>query len=109
VIGHSDCKALYYILKAHPENQVIFPLKTKLVALMDQHHIEIAQRDMRSRMLMELNVIRQTEILLSLDFVQQAIDADELTVTGATYDEDSKRLTLIFLNGLTLNTLTTMS
>jgi carbonic anhydrase len=109
VIGHSDCKALYYILKAHPEDRIVFPLKSKLVALMGQHHIEIAPRDMRSRMLMELNIVRQAEILMSFDFVQRSIIDKKLSVTGVTYDEESKRFNQVFFNGHTLNTLTTMS
>jgi carbonic anhydrase len=104
VAGHLHCKALDYLMKSKSQGQKIRSLKHALRNLSGHNFTNLFSKHLHERMLVESNVIRQGEQLLTYDFIDQKVKQKSLSVIGVVA-ADNEKLNTIFLNGISFNTL----
>jgi carbonic anhydrase len=109
IAGHLQCKALDYLMTSKSQEPKIKSLKGALRNLSAQTFTNLHAKHLHERMLVESNVTRQAEQLLTYDFIDQKVKQKNLSVIGVVAADNSKFLNTIFLNGISLNRLTTMS
>jgi len=107
IAGHLHCHALEYIRLSKSCDSTISSIKSYLNDLESENHLNLIHPNVRERFIAELNVIRQTNLLMQYDFIGKKVLSGGLSITGIMCLEQDNSIQKIYLNGMTMNTLVT--
>jgi carbonic anhydrase len=109
IAGHLHCHALEYIRLSNSTDATISTIKSYLKDLEAHNNVQLIRPGLRERFITELNIIRQTNLLMHYDFIERKVASGDLSITGVICQEKNNSIQTIFFNGLTVNTLVTMN
>jgi len=107
IAGHLHCHALQYIRLSKSKDSTISSIKSYLHDLESENHIKLIHPDLQPRFITELNIIRQTNLLMHYDFIEKRVSSGRLSITGVICEEHDNSIKKIYFNGITMNTLIT--
>jgi carbonic anhydrase len=106
VAGHYSCDVVNQITKVHEHNiSSPYVLAWKTDDLLREHARKFLHHEVRNKMITELNVLDQVQILLNFHFVKPRIKKGTLSVSGIIIDETHLRINEIIRNGIVFNDL----
>jgi len=106
VAGHHHCGVVNKIHGVNATNiSSPYILEWKTDTLLRGYSRQILQSDVKIRMMTEMNVLEQLQILSELHFVKTAIKSGTLSISGIVIDEERLHVKEIFKNGVIYNDL----